>query len=626
MPGPKALGEPAPIMPLAEVKVGMKGYGKTVFHGDRIEPFAFEVVSVVSDSSAKRGTVWVVCTDERMQRSGPVQGMSGSPMYVWDEGQEGVVGEGGRLIGAFAFGYAEVNVCLVGVQPIEYMREVGERAEREDLTREQARRVMPGMAARSLASLSRVADGLPESATNVSTLKATQRLFDGEGVSPWTPPVSVAAEDRDRVMPLHLPLAVGDAWTARLLSPLLAPAGIAAVGSDLTRVAGTPPSNVDPETVKLEPGSVLSIPLAYGDLDLSAAGTVTDVLPDGTVLAFGHAMNAFGSSRLPMATGYTHFVVSRDSISFKQAGSLDIVGSVVRDEASAVAGVEDTAFFAAPVSVKIALPAQPERSYNYQVVDDPALTPAILAAVVNGSLTAVQGPPLLHTIKVTGTLNFTDGRTLNLDRTIPGGGINGLVFEMLPPTIAMMQNPFDPLQLESADLVVTVDEGVSVELLTDVTLDRPVVQPGDTVNVTITSQAFDGPTTTRTLPFAVPTDLPEGEYALLVNDGPTYTYQMLASRPDLNDIDDVDDLRNALQAIADVDHRAVYVSIPLPEPGLAVDGQAMEDLPTSRAVVLASTASSSLVPFPRFVTKHYTADQVVVGEFALTLWVQQAAP
>ena len=38
----------ANIMPLADVKVGMKGYGRTVFQGTDIEPFAIEVMSVVS--------------------------------------------------------------------------------------------------------------------------------------------------------------------------------------------------------------------------------------------------------------------------------------------------------------------------------------------------------------------------------------------------------------------------------------------------------------------------------------------------------------------------------------------------------------------------------------------------
>ena len=129
----------ANIMPLDQVKVGMRGYGRTVFQGTDIEPFAIEVMSVVSGTSPNRSTIWVVSDDPRLALSGPVQGMSGSPMYLWEEGQAGVVGLGGRLIGAFAFGYTDVNVCLVGVQPIEYMRDVGRRTQSEDLDDRSAR-------------------------------------------------------------------------------------------------------------------------------------------------------------------------------------------------------------------------------------------------------------------------------------------------------------------------------------------------------------------------------------------------------------------------------------------------------------------------------------------------------
>src|SRR5690606_37098166 len=66
--------------------------------------------------------------DPRLEHSGPVQGMSGSPIYLWELGEEKQLGEGGRLIGAFAFGYAMIKECLAGVQPIELMRQVGERA------------------------------------------------------------------------------------------------------------------------------------------------------------------------------------------------------------------------------------------------------------------------------------------------------------------------------------------------------------------------------------------------------------------------------------------------------------------------------------------------------------------
>src|SRR5689334_1910770 len=114
---------PPPILPPGDVPVGMKGYCMTVFHRTTIEPFPVEVISVMRDFAPKKGVVWIRCPDQRMQQSGPVQGMSGSPIYLWAEGEPHELGKGGKLIGAFAFGYAATKDCYVGVQPIENMRD-----------------------------------------------------------------------------------------------------------------------------------------------------------------------------------------------------------------------------------------------------------------------------------------------------------------------------------------------------------------------------------------------------------------------------------------------------------------------------------------------------------------------
>ncbi len=125
----KPTGAPAvaqPILKLDEVKVGMKGYGLTVFHGAKIEPFAVEVVSVMRDFAPQRGVVWIRCDDERLQKTGPVSGMSGSPIFLWDEKEAKEIGKGGKLIGAFAFGFGWTKDCYAGVQPIENMRKTGD--------------------------------------------------------------------------------------------------------------------------------------------------------------------------------------------------------------------------------------------------------------------------------------------------------------------------------------------------------------------------------------------------------------------------------------------------------------------------------------------------------------------
>ncbi len=53
---------------------------------------------------------------------------------------------------------------------------------------------------------------------------------------------------------------------------------------------------------KIEPGSVLAVPLLTGDADISAVGTCTEVIGD-KVVGFGHSFNGEGSISLPFGSG-----------------------------------------------------------------------------------------------------------------------------------------------------------------------------------------------------------------------------------------------------------------------------------------------------------------------------------
>jgi len=57
-----APAKPQPILGIRDVRIGMTGYGLTVFHGTKIEPFAVEVVSVMHDFGPKQGVIWIKCS------------------------------------------------------------------------------------------------------------------------------------------------------------------------------------------------------------------------------------------------------------------------------------------------------------------------------------------------------------------------------------------------------------------------------------------------------------------------------------------------------------------------------------------------------------------------------------
>lgn len=624
--GVKAPEQPQPTMPVDQVRVGMRGYGLTVFHGTTIEPFAVEVLSVVPTSTAGHATIWVRCDDDRLAVSGPVQGMSGSPIYLWDEGVEGELGKDGRLIGAFAFGHQMVKECLAGVQPIAYMRGTGQRArdqEAEPMSR--AGIADPTLGLAILAGMQRDAGvrGIPESVRY--PLDLTHALLSSAIASADQPviagptPATVFNTDGRQARPLLIPMMVGSDDLADTLAPLFAPAGVAPMAGVIGQ--GGPPPGIDADT-PLEPGSVLAIPLATGDLDLNASGTVTDVLPDGTVLGFGHAMFGQGPSAVPMASGYIHFLVPRVTTSFKQAGSLKVYGSIVQDEQFAVAGVDRKAYTTAPVEISVTLPGQQPQHYHYEMVNHPQLGPGIAATIVSQSLVAVHNPPIKSTARVTGKVVLTGGREIAIDRRLMGPQAGAAVVELSPVLVAAMLNPFEELALESMSLDFVIDDGLHIATIESAVLNDPVVAPGETAGLVVTCRPYGQDAVVRRVAIDIPTDLPDGEYTVSVSDAASYAGRALAGKPYLGRIRSVDDMLETMTLMSAIDRDALYVTIPRQQPAFAIGRQPMPDLPGSRAALLAKPGRTDVMQFNPVIESRVETPWITQGDLTLPMTVR----
>lgn len=107
-----------PLMPVDNLKAGMRGYAKTVISGDTIETFPVEVLGVTgSDSMGYQ--ILIRASGDVMERSGGIaQGMSGSPVYIE-----------GRLAGAIAYGtaFTDPHYCLL--TPIQDMLAILDKPE-----------------------------------------------------------------------------------------------------------------------------------------------------------------------------------------------------------------------------------------------------------------------------------------------------------------------------------------------------------------------------------------------------------------------------------------------------------------------------------------------------------------
>jgi hypothetical protein len=635
---PMALGqgvvvpdELVPTMSIEDIRVGMTGYGMTVFHGTEIEPFNVVVVSVMPNSSPGRSVIWVRSDDARMVESGPVQGMSGSPIYLWGDDEPKELGKGGKLIGAFAFGYSESKQCLVGVQPIGYMRETATRA-RVPEGGAGAGRV--GGSTRQVIELLDRMEQMPQagdedSLSRVRTrairdvlVRASGGVDAGESGGPVR--ASVNGPSRGvKVSPLMLPISLGSSGAAELFGPLLEPMGLLGVANNAGGIAGAPPHGIDPSTTMIKPGSVLAIPLAYGDIDLSATGTVTDVLPGGEVLAFGHPMFGLGKSNVPMATGYVHFVMPRSSISFKASGTLVPVGTLVRDEGVGVVGIEEVRYTAAPVEVTVNMPGEVTNTYQYQVVNEPRLSAILTATVVFNSIQAVYGVPMENTIRTRAKMRFTGGRVIEIDSLAAGGSAASPVMEMLGPLSVMAINPYEPLEVESISVEVDVEEGNRMGTIVGARLERSEVAPGETVGVLLDIQRYAGELEHRRIEVRVPDDLREGDYPLTVGGASSYAGLKISSQPHLMVTRDVDDLIQFIQETMKFRADAIYAAIMLPPEGLAVGRTEMSRLPSSRAAILSSPTTTQAVPLIRLIDQTFEADTVILGQVDFILNVRK---
>src|SRR5215470_19592150 len=100
----------AQFMSVDEVRPGMKGVGKTVFQGTKVEQFDVELLGVLKNFAPKQDMILARLSGGPIARTGVIAGMSGSPVYV-----------DGKLLGAVAFSFPFATEPIAGIQPIQQM-------------------------------------------------------------------------------------------------------------------------------------------------------------------------------------------------------------------------------------------------------------------------------------------------------------------------------------------------------------------------------------------------------------------------------------------------------------------------------------------------------------------------
>ena len=429
--------------------------------------------------------------DPRVEFSGIVAGMSGSPVYI-----------DGKLMGAVAYAWSFAKEPLGGVTPIESM--LAERS--------RPRRVKEEMLA-SGGGGDRAATAPAEAVAAVSDFERAESAAGGgdrpaalaRGLGlPTLFPSGGAGGGEPRLVRASVPLSVAG-FTPRTFSELeseLRPTGLVALQAGGGRKRESPPA-----PGHVEPGSAIGVELVRGDMSTVATGTVTYI--DGpNVFAFGHPMFGIGEVYLPMVDAEIHAFLPSLSQSFKMSSPLQEVGTLVQDRQACIIGDLDARTTMMPVEVRVGGPGGEARIFHADVARNRRLTPMLASMVVSNAIADAEPDVTDMVVTVTSKMNVKGFTTLELrDQLFSSEGVSGRTLSSSRGLRAMGEllfNPFEPVVLDRMDVDVRVEFRRDVAEIVGVSMPGDVVHAGDTVPLRVTLRPYAGSEYVEIVPVVIP--------------------------------------------------------------------------------------------------------------------------
>jgi hypothetical protein len=612
------LFDPARHMRISEVHPGMTGYGLTVFSGSKIERFDVEVLSILREFNPQDDVVLIRCKGEFLEHAGSIAGMSGSPVYLRDpQGRD-------RMIGAFAYGWPLAKDPVAGVQPIEYMLALP------------GAKIAPTTAVSSGGTAGASADASPAagratwSMTNIATMmqnrhRSAQDLLSGLGRPDAgatnndgnNRPLAGDGQSLPRLQPLTTPL-MASGISSRVMEEM----GPAFKSMGLTMLqAGGGGSSHGGAGLPLEPGSVLAVPLLTGDADLTAVGTVTEVLGD-RMFGFGHPFNNEGAISLTMGGGEIQGVVANLQTSFKLGSMSKPCGTLTTDMSVGVAGQMGAAPATIPMDFHVTYAdGSPSHSYHFDAALHSKLTPMIAGVAFGSALTGPNDLPQYNTVDYDLVLDFANGQTLRIQDRAANAAVNDLFGEIQVAMVAASDNPFQRVLLKKLSGNLRVSSTPKAAQLLDITIPKEKYHPGEKLKGFASYKRFWGNEDTLPIDMDLPRDLPKGTYRLIVSDAQRFVQDEQQSQPFRFTAENVDDVFAVLKDLVQIHDNSLYIRLVRQPDGVAIGRTALQRLPSSRRQILLGAGRSATTAFVSSTVKVIPTDDVMSGsaEFAITI-------
>jgi hypothetical protein len=360
----------------------------------------------------------------------------------------------------------------------------------------------------------------------------------------------------------------------------------------------------------IEPGAVLGVRLAGGDVDMTAIGTVTWVDGD-KVHGWGHPFFQMGDVEMPLVTGYIHAVVPSEMISFKLGSSADVVGTITNDRRSGIAGRLGVMPRLTQVAMTVRESGDTEH-YHYEVVRDRNLTPVLVGLVSSNSISAREAGVGPETVHFKQHLVLDDGRETTLDTVFAGDQLLSQTVDLLSQAASVIvSNPFEDVAIDRIDADVSYEPGVQATFLRSATLDDNSPEPGDELRGSYVLRDYRGAESTHRFRIQLPENAREGRYLLLVADASTAERYEAERDPRAYQPRSLDELLQRIDHLKRTD--ALHIQLYRQSKGVLLDGRPLADLPPSRlAVMRAPSRSGNEAVLPAEIVYQ---EQVPLGKF-----------
>jgi hypothetical protein len=477
---------PMALMPLEEIRPGMQGTARTVFEGNNLEEFKVEILGILKGAIGPQQDLIIArLRGDKVEYTGVVAGMSGSPVYV-----------DGKLVGAVSYRLGSfAKEAIAGITPIGDMIK--------------------------LAGPGRAPAGTAQTPDLLGRFLASRTGADGSiaGAAPPVPagPSMAAGGPPGGLQPIAIPLVCSgcDPGVLRYYAPIFESYGLEpAAGGGMA---------APPIPLPLAPGTPIGAALATGDLNVVGIGTLTHI-DQNRVFAFGHPLLGTGALEMPMTQAQVLLTFASSAASFKIANATPPVGTIFQDGLTAIVGEVGRQAPTIPVTVRVTSGAG-RRDFHYGILRNRAWSSVLLAITTANSLMRTTDFDASATLALRGRIDLQGYEPVTVEDlysgTNPAQPVHlGLANDVGSLFNLIYNNRFEEPKVAAIEVNVETLLGSQVATISSLRASRTEVRPGESLTVAAVLDLFRGREWEESWTVTVPEDATPGDAEILVGGGP----------------------------------------------------------------------------------------------------------